>query len=126
VKSKPSVISEEKALGALLSLLESYQNPDYVEKAIQIARRVDYDHRTFLEQLRRYALGMQTQTLQIRGFPETYEGMRKLEGACVVCARYSTQVKELLRIVRRACYGGQDGMWPIIMEGAKRPTSSHR
>lgn len=119
VKSVPKLMSEEKALGALLFLLESYEAPEYVSKAKQLAKKVNYEYKPFLVHLRRHALQMQLQTLEIRSYPGTYEGMRKLECSIIACASKSRQVKDLLQTVRKACYGGQDGMWPIVMEGGK-------
>jgi len=115
VRSMPKTLSEEKALGALLSLLENYRTSEYMTKAKEIAKRTNNEYRPFLINLRRHALEMQIQTLEIRGFPSTYEGMRKLECSVIACANKSTQVKSLLKTVRQACYGGQDGMWPKVM-----------
>merc|ERR1712028_214439 len=104
VKSMPKTLSEEKALGALLSLLENYQTSEYMTKAKEIAKRTNNEYRPFLINLRRHALEMQIQTLEIRGFPSTYEGMRKLECAIIGSSNRSKQVKELLHTVRQAAY----------------------
>jgi acyl carrier protein len=119
VKSPKQMLPEEKALGALLTLIENYSAPSYLAKVQEIAGRVNHEYKPFLVNLRRHALEVQIQCLEIRGFPPTYEGMRRFEGSLINAARQSKQVKELLQEARRACYGGQDGMWPVVMEGAK-------
>lgn len=125
VKFSKQTMAEEKVLGALLTLLENYSAPEYTAKAREIASRAGHEYKSFLVSLRRHALEQQIQCLEIRGFPPTYEGMRKFECAVIASARQSPQVRNLLRQVRVACYGGQDGMWPVVMEG-KKPSPLNR
>lgn len=113
VKHSGKPISEEKALGSLLTLLEAYEAPSYLKKVAEIAKKNEYQLRPFLFGLRRHSLEAQIQTLEIRGFPTTYEGMRKLDCAFLSCAKQSKQVKELLLTVQKARVGGKGpkGMW---------------
>jgi acyl carrier protein len=115
VQFTPKVLSEEKALGALLTLAENYRDAKYIQKCGDLAKKADMEYKPFLQSLRRHALECQVQTLEIRGFPPTFEGMRRLECALIACAKSSRQVKELLKSARVAVYGGPEGMWPHIM-----------
>jgi acyl carrier protein len=108
-------VSEEKCIGALLTLLENYEDPKYIEKCKELARKANMEYKAFLQSLRRHSLERQVQILEIRGFPTTFEGMRAFECAMISCARQSKQVNELLKAARIAAYGGQDGMWPHAM-----------
>lgn len=114
-------VNEEKCIGALLTLLENYEDKQYIEKCKELARKANMEYRTFLQSLRRHSLECQVQILEIRGFPATFEGMRRFECAVIACASHSKQVKTLLKAARIAAYGGQDGMWPLAIGEADEP-----
>lgn len=108
-------VSEEKCIGALLTLLDNYGDVKYREKCQELARKANMEFKVFLQSLRRHSLECQVQILEIRGFPTTFEGMRRFECAVIACAKKSKQVNTLLKAVRVAAYGGQNGMWPHAM-----------
>lgn len=108
--------SEQEAEAALLELKRAYEAEDFVQRARDLAKRVAFEQRPFLLNLRALALEVQRPILEARQFDGDAEGLRQLECALVSAAARSPRLRQLLREVRETQQGGPNGMWAINMD----------
>jgi tetratricopeptide (TPR) repeat protein len=109
----PRSYTEEDAIEILTKLKAIYDADSWVQTTRSLARRVAFEHRSFLVNLRPKALQVQAAILEEYGFEPDAEGIRKLECAIVNVARRSSKVADVLTSVRVALHGGVNGMWAI-------------
>jgi len=113
-------ISEQEAREALSELKRAYEEEAFAQSVRQLAKRVAFEQRAFLVNLRALALEVQRPILEARGFDGDVEGLRRLEAAvlgAVARAEAPAVLRELLLACRVAQQGGPNGvMWTMNME----------
>jgi len=111
--------TEEEARAALEELRQAYEEEGFTKKIRDLAKRVGFDQRAFLVNLKSIALQVQKPILEARGFDPDADGLRRLECAITWAAAKSPELQALMMTTRIALQGGPNGIWAVNMEPAE-------